>query len=201
MDIPTIIGLSGISLTTALGFVATIARMYATNERAKAELTIKTLLDWSYKLEHDTDRCFLLSKAFTNDEIERVWKKQELVLQNKSCKTLLESIFGEGKVSETEDGKVKLCESQVQLIEFHWKTLINRVESIVTAWDEYLVDEDIMIRQFGRYLYNADTNLNRLLIGEAETDYETTKLFLKEKKYIRENRKPKRMWILRLMSK
>ncbi|RLA43324.1 MAG: hypothetical protein DRR42_21910 [Gammaproteobacteria bacterium] len=201
IDLIAIIGLSGLSASTVAGFTATIVRMWASNERAKAEMTVKMLLDWTNKLDHATDRCVMLALELTEDEIEKIWNGDIVKMDSISEKKrlALEEVFGVKKLNLI-DGAVILNEHNSSWIEFHWKTYLNRLEFMLSAWQEDLIDEAIMKAQLGTFLSYKKANLNRLLNETTKLYFPITKHFLTEEIYTKGLGKPKKIWPLRILS-
>lgn len=203
LDLATIIGLSGLSIATVAGFSATITRMWASNERAKAEMTIKMLLEWTNKLDKDVDRCVQLTSVLTEDEVDKVWGESPVRLELNDRKLLaLEEVFGtEALAIDTGAKSVVLNEHQSSHIEFHWRTYLNRLEFMLAAWEAELIDETIMLKQLGKYLSYKQRNLNKLINKTTKEYFPITSEFLERKLYERGLGKPKVLWISRILSR
>ena len=201
MDTFVTIGVASLTVGTAAGFLAAIVRMYASNERAKSEMTVNMLLDFTNKLDFVTDQCVLLTDPLTDNDIGMIWSGGIVKIDATDKKRkVLECIFQIDDLV-TENDKYVLSDKQCKLIEFHWKTYLNRLEFMLAAWTEQLVNEDIMLSQLGKFLDYKQPSLRKLIVKSIEQYFPITNKFL-EKKLYKEGPNPrKNLWILRILSK
>src|SRR5882757_2021691 len=99
MDAGSIAAFLGLSVASVFGFTVTVVRMYSSNERAKAEMTVQMLLDWTNKLEHVADRCVSLSGCLSTTAIEAIWEEKGVVVEEPKAFLALEHIFGMDKLN------------------------------------------------------------------------------------------------------
>ena len=210
MDIATFLGLSSLSVVTVSGFFATIVRMWASNERVKAESTVEMLLDWTNNLDLATDRCILLTSSLDSALVKKIWMREPVKIEvTQKSRMILELIFHNTKIEEIKEehdngGKAesyfKLCESHTGFIEFHWKTYLNRLEFMLAAWLEQTIDERIMLEQLGRYITNNEQSLYLLIVPMKIESFPNIYKFITEKLYLTGRPGKKSMRIIRILS-
>jgi len=159
------------------GFIFTIIRLRSANERAKGALSVNILTDWANTLDIKTETSAFLAEKIDEDSIKLIWEKQPCSLPKK-FNTILESIFNSSSLS-TNNEVINLTETQVLVIYYHWASYLNKLEFMLEAWKNELVDPNIMNSQLGGFLDSKEKKKRLTRLTKGDSDFSHINNFLK----------------------
>ena len=170
----------------ALGFTFTIITLYMNHERARRELAVRLMIDWSNNMDAATKSCMKLVDRLSKNQIKEIWSGEECKLDEKYRPLVIELFrekFDQPSDFEVKDGKITITSLQSEYIEYHWAKYLNRLESTLSAWSCHVAREDMMEVQFGKLLKIYDGRLKNLIENDPDSTnndpcHPTIKVFL-----------------------
>ena len=175
MDINS--GLYGLSLSVIVGALITAFRLWAKDQRQKGELAVRMLIDWSNHSDRTMEQCVSLADKDNLEvhEVNAIWKKKACHFSSigrDGLLNVLQDIFEQIEWNEQTE-IISLSDTQVKYIEFHWSTYLNRLEFMLAAWTNNLVNKSIMDAQLSMYLKLKNDILKRLITNEVDDCFPT----------------------------
>lgn len=176
-------GLFGLSLSVLVGAIITAFRLWSKDQRQKGELAIRMLIEWANQADRTMDQCVSLADKDNLEahEVNMIWRRKSCavsVVGKPGLKDTLVDLFGEEDLSE-DSGSLMLSETQVKYVEYHWSTYLNRLEFMLAAWVNNLVNKKIMSNQLETYLSIRKDQLKLLMTNEVSDCFPTVRSFQK----------------------
>jgi hypothetical protein len=154
------------------------------HERSRRQTAIDLNMEWSKNLQQHTSLARKLVETFTVEESEKLYKSEPLTL-DLSKQAMVEGYFGPTNPIKQENGRLKLDVSNVSTLRWHIVSLLNMLESILSAYRHNVADRGI-IKEELRYLVSPSKGYyllqNFRTVAGHPTNYPAIEEFVRELK-------------------
>jgi hypothetical protein len=158
---------------TFLALLVAASTLLRNLERARRELAVKLMWDWSGEFTWETSRAIALavslnSSAHGREALEQIIGRKPADIPinvYEDVAIVLEKNFPSGdKLIRPENGSqtFQLTLQQSALIRFVWARWLNRLEAVLAGWQQAIADRQLMVDQFSPYVAENKAEINAL---------------------------------------
>ena len=142
-------------------------------QRARSELAVRLLYDWARDLNWETARALDLAVALHSDgqeskALQDIYNKKPVSIPSQyynDVMIMLRNGFSvenmpcpPGQGNET----FRISREHSTLIRFLWASWLNRLEGVLSAWLQAVANQELMEREFSKYVKSVGPELKAL---------------------------------------